>query len=173
MKANLTYLVALMFLIASCKKETVFKCEEQEQNYFAEHHEVVLYSKPLTSEAIAYDLVEDTPIDATDDYEMYDLVSADSLDTEYNARYRVGNLCATTFVKTDLNFYVANKLTVITAYEEGVPVDGIEEPAIGDVYIAKLRGSDTYAVIKIDDISDPFTCGQYCSAPALYFSYLK
>jgi hypothetical protein len=79
---------------------------------------------------------------------------------------------STRFVKSnDYNYEAASAESAATAYSNGTATDEVRNIEVGDIYIAKLRESNEYAVIKIVSIDDLITSGSHIEE--IEFDYKK
>lgn len=103
----------------------------------------------------AWDLVTNVAVAASgadDDKDMKNTTTTSSTAPEiFEAEWTAMN--ATMFVKDNSFAYADATVEGATAaYEAGSPVSTVSGVTTGDVYIAKLRGGDDYAVILITDV---------------------
>lgn len=109
----------------------------------------------------AYDLVNGTVVAASGSSADKDMENTDAAGVAFTGSWEAAN--ATMYVKS--NSYDYNNATVeaaAAAYAGGTPSATVNNPADGDIYIAKLRGGSTYAVIKIvnvDAADNTCSCG--------------
>jgi hypothetical protein len=71
----------------------------------------------------------------------------------------------------DFNYDNATVEGVAARYAEGTGTAQVRELAVGDIYIAKLRNKDAYAVIKITRVDEPVTAGS--RVERIEFTYKK
>jgi hypothetical protein len=125
----------------------------------------------------AWDLVADVAkmsADAAADKDMIQ-ASTNTSGSAWVAGWNVGSGNTTMFVKA--NSYDYNNAYFETAkatYAAGSPSNTIRNVAQNDIYIAKLRGQDNYAVIKITKMDPADTSGTGGSNPGVIeFNYKK
>ncbi len=120
----------------------------------------------------AYNLVDDKTMWAGDDDSKKDMLNIE--EESFDGSWDTGAGNTTLFVKADNAFDYENisKNDAITAFNSGTSSSSITKPLEGDIYIAKLRGEDEYAVIKITSIN-AFYCPT-CNYPGqISFDYKK
>lgn len=119
----------------------------------------------------AYDLIGDrsrAEIDADVDKDMknYDDVGL------FTGSFLASN--QTKFVKVlGFNYSSGTKKDAITAYEAGSPSSSVAAPIANEIYIAKLRGTAQYVIIKIiskDILNNDCNC---LNTGKLYFAYKR
>jgi hypothetical protein len=103
----------------------------------------------------AYDLITAQPIAGTGasaDPSRQDMKNTDAAGDIFSGSWTAAN--ATLFVKSNsFDYENATEASAAAAYDDGTPGPNINNPFIGDIYIAKLRGTDDYAVIQITDVN--------------------
>lgn len=134
----------------------------------------------LGSGAGAWDLVKNVAKRSADAEADKDMKNTTSLATApgtnfFEARWEAGN--ATKFVKANSYDYAAASFeSAKAAYAAGTAVSKLTADVVkGDIYIAKLRGEDKYAVIKIEDVvlTPNNTDGTFVNTDNIVFSYKK
>ncbi len=113
----------------------------------------------------AYDLIAGAPIagsGAGADPSKQDMKNTDQAGNVFTGSWTAGN--NTLFVKAASGFNYANATeeAAASAYANGTSTANISNPVSGDFYIAKLRGGNDYAVIKIiavDENDNTCNCG--------------
>ena len=125
----------------------------------------VMVGSPMTNEVTgaffhiagslegAYDLVTDMTVAASGADADKDMANTDAAGDPFTGSWEAKN--ATMFVKaTGFDYANATVEAAANAYANGAASATVDNPAAGDIYIAKLRGGSDYAVIKITDV-DP------------------
>ncbi len=158
-----------LLLFTHCKKEDIELVECTK--YFEFHTQSHLNGQEHATEANAYDLVLDEQKEAGfEDLEQTDMLKVEG---EYNS-WRSGEENSTLFVKANqLNFLLCTPHQAKEAFESGNSSKYVNSVYIGDIYVARLRNTDQYAVIEIDQIMNPDGCIGGCLGPTIYFSYKK
>lgn len=112
----------------------------------------------------AYDLVASQPIagsGSSADPSKQDMKNTDAAGDIFSGSWTAAN--ATLFVKSNsFDYDNATEAGAASAYADGTPGPNINDPFVGDIYIAKLRGTDDYAVIKVtavDPTDNTCNCG--------------
>lgn len=125
----------------------------------------------------AWDLVADLPKNLGDAATDKDMIQAsnNTSGSAWVSGWNVGAGNSTMFVKANTYDYAnATVESAKSTYAAGTASGTIRDVATNDIYIAKLRGQDTYAVIKITNV-DPndatHTSGS--NKGAITFSYKK
>ncbi|OFY63548.1 MAG: hypothetical protein A3H98_14690 [Bacteroidetes bacterium RIFCSPLOWO2_02_FULL_36_8] len=97
----------------------------------------------------AFDLVTGVSKGSADPETDKDMKNTDAvLPATFTGTWTAGN--STMYVKDNAyNYAGANVEGATTKYAAGTPSATVSSPAVGDIYIAKLRGGADYAVIKI------------------------
>lgn len=103
----------------------------------------------------AYDLVAETTRSVGDADSDKDMVNTDAAGDPFTGSWEAGQGNSTMFVK-DNSFNYANATVEAAemAYNNGNASSSVDNPANGDIYIARLRGGSDYAVINVTDV-DP------------------
>ncbi len=104
----------------------------------------------LESAAGAYDLVENKELPSSAPAAERDMqnLTVSTSPNQWLADWRAEN--GTRFVRANTFDYPnATVEAAREAYEDGTPVQTVANPAVNDVYIARLRGGNTFAVIRI------------------------
>ncbi len=100
----------------------------------------------------AYDLVNNLPVSSLSSDDNKDMENTDAAGATFTGSFEAQN--DTRFVKSNSTDYATASESVITAaYDAGTPSATVTNPAVNDVFIAKLRGDDDYAIIKITALS--------------------
>ena len=107
----------------------------------------------------AYDLVAATLKGSMDDDADKDFKNTDAAGDPFTGSSTAGN--GTMFVKTAATYDATGTVeAALAAYTGGTASGTITDPSAGDVYVAKLRGGDDYAVIEVLTVDpDDNTCG--------------
>jgi hypothetical protein len=103
----------------------------------------------------AYNLVAATPVSGATgaDNTVQDMKNTDAAGDIFTGSWTAGN--QTSFVKDNsFDYDGATEEMAAAAYAAGTAGGNVNDPFIGDIYIAKLRGGSDYAVIQITDV-DP------------------
>lgn len=78
----------------------------------------------------------------------------------------------TQYVKSNaFNYDNATVEAAVASYAEGTPTSSVRNVVVGDIFIAKLRGKDAYAVIKMTRVDNRITTGSHVEE--MHFSYKK
>lgn len=101
----------------------------------------------------AYDLMNGAVVSASGADADKDMENTDDAGVAFTGSWEAAN--STMFVK-DNSFDYANATVeaAMSSFSNGTAAAAVTNPADGDIYIAKLRGGNTYAVIKVTDV-DP------------------
>lgn len=112
----------------------------------------------------AYDLVDNKLISgsgASADPTKQDMKNTDAAGNIFTGSWTAAN--ATLFVKSNgFDYANATVSSAAAAYADGTPGSNVGNPINGDIYIAKLRGTGDFAVIKIvsvDPTDNTCACG--------------
>lgn len=109
----------------------------------------------------AYDLVSGAVVAAAGADADKDMVNTDAAGDAFTGSWDAAN--ATQYVKANSFDYAnATEEAATAAYAAGTASGTVTNPAQDDIYIAKLRGADTYAAIKItsvDAANNDCACG--------------
>ncbi len=101
----------------------------------------------------AWDLVANVGKSSTDADADKDMINTSTVSLGWVNAWTAGN--STMFVKDNSFDYAAGTLEdAQTAYSNGSASATVTTPAVGDIYIAKLRGGSDYAVIKITGVTE-------------------
>ncbi|WP_421752887.1 hypothetical protein [Croceimicrobium sp.] len=101
----------------------------------------------------AYDLVNGTVVGASQPDASKDMENTDAAGDAFTGSWMAAN--STMFVKDNSYDYANATVEAATSsFAAGTASASVSNPAVGDIYIAKLRGGSTYAVIKIVNV-DP------------------
>ncbi len=102
----------------------------------------------------AFDLVALTNKSASDAAPGKDMIDSDANTALWEKSFNAGT-SGTLYAKLSLAFdyATATDLTIKEAYEAGNAIDTQTDVAAGDIFVAKLRGLDQYALIKVTFIS--------------------
>ncbi len=96
----------------------------------------------------AYDLVADVVVAAGGANADKDMNNTNTAGNPFTGAWQSEN--NTQFVKANSFDYAnATEEAAATAYAAGTPSASVSAPAVGDIYVAKLRGGSDYTVIKI------------------------
>lgn len=106
----------------------------------------------------AYDLENETVVAASMPDGDKDMINMDLAGSAFTGSWTAGN--STMYVEASgFDYDGATVEAAETAYNNGTASASVNDPANGDIYIAKLRGNNIYAVIKIVDVDpDDNTC---------------
>lgn len=99
----------------------------------------------------AWDLVNNVGVSSSEPDANKDMKNTTTVNDGWKNEWTSMN--GTMFVKA--NSYDYNNATLeaaVAAYNAGTPSTTVTNPAVGDIYIAKLRGGNTYVVIKVTNI---------------------
>lgn len=124
----------------------------------------------------AYDLVAGAPVAGTGgsaDPTVQDMKNTDQAGDAFTGSWTAGN--ATTFVKADGSFDYDNATedAAMDAYNNGTATANVNDPATGDIYIAKVRGGSDYMVIKITDVDPTDNTCQCGNTGKMSFDFKK
>lgn len=124
----------------------------------------------------AYDLVSDIGRSLTEDDALKDMMNTDAGGSSFTGSWQAGTGNNTLFIKDNTYDYTnAGPKSASEAYASGgTGSSNITNPALDDVYIAKLRSAEDYAVIKItlnDPTYDP--TGSTINKGKIEFTYKK
>lgn len=98
----------------------------------------------------AWDLVNNVAVIATGAESSKDMKNTTTVTTGWSNEWISGTNNNTLFVKANTFVYATGTSEdAASAYALGTPNTKVTNPAVNDIYIAKLRGSTNYAVIKI------------------------
>lgn len=103
----------------------------------------------------SYDLVADALVAIGGANASKDLQNTDAAGSPFTGTFNAANSSA--FVKADgFDYTNATSASAAAAFAAGSVLTTVTNPAVGDVYIAKLRGGSDYAVVKITakDVND-------------------
>lgn len=120
----------------------------------------------------SYDLVAGTTVAASGANSLKDMANTDAAGDPFTGSWEALN--ATMFVKAN-SFDYANATVeaAAAAYANGTASAAVSNPVANDIYIAKLRGTNDYAVIKItavDPADNTCNCG---NTGKISFDYKK
>lgn len=127
----------------------------------------------------AYDLVTGQNISTTtaSNKDSRDMQNTDVAGTTFTGSWTSNQQVAsarTTFVKNPnaFDYNSATNTSAALAFSlSGTPLESISNPQVGDIYIAKLRGGNAYAAIKITKLEP--TVGSGNNKGKLTFNYKK
>ncbi len=97
-----------------------------------------------------YDLVNDADVSSSGSDADRDMLNTDTGGNAFTGSWEAQN--ATTYVKDNtgnLNL-TSTKAAAMEIYDLGTPAASVASPVAGDIYVAKLRGGDDFAIIQID-----------------------
>ncbi len=120
----------------------------------------------------SYDLVNNQLLSAASaDFEK-DMSNTDNTGQPFTGSWEALN--ATRFVR-DNNFDFANasEEAAVSSYSSQVSSNGIADPIVNEIYIAKLRGNNQYAVIKITGLDPNDPAGGGNNPGKITFDYKK
>jgi len=122
----------------------------------------------------AWDLVNDVEMWMADPDANKDMVNTSSASgSAFEAGWEAGTGNSTTFVKDNsFDYDNAYAQDAEDAFNAGTPSNEVSDASENDIYIARLRGGDNYAVIKITDI-DPYSKSTMAGDGKLTFTYKK
>jgi hypothetical protein len=118
----------------------------------------------------AFDLQENEELLESVPSANRDMQNATTADTpnQWTADWRAAN--ATRFVRANTFDYPnASAEAARAVFEDGSPEQVVSNPAVNDIYIARLRGGDTFAVIRIIGVNPTVNDNQ----DEVLFSYRK
>ncbi len=111
----------------------------------------------------SYDLVDRTPLFSSASELIKDIKNTDLVGTSFTGSWTTGTGNNTMFVKDNtIDFNTFSSTQITNSYNSGVPASTVTNPSNGDIFIAKLRSTDSFAVIKITNI-DPTDSTCACS----------
>ena len=100
----------------------------------------------------SFDLLNGVEVSSGASKAESDMVNTDAAAATFTGSWTVGTGNTTTYAKLNTFDYVnATKEAAATAFTSGV--NTVSNPVVDDIYIAKLRGQDSYAVIKITEVN--------------------
>lgn len=101
----------------------------------------------------SYDLVNNTTVAASGANSLKDMSNTDAAGDPFTGSWTAKN--STMFVKvSSFDYANATAQMAANAYNNGTASASVADPIVGDFYIAKLRGTSDYAVIKVTNV-DP------------------
>lgn len=101
----------------------------------------------------SYDLVNEAAVSASQPDSLKDMENTDLAGDVFTGSWTAAN--ATLFVEASgFDYANATVEAAASAYQAGTPVSAVANPAANEIYVAKLRGNQGYAVIKVVDV-DP------------------
>jgi hypothetical protein len=101
----------------------------------------------------AYDLVNETTVAAAGAESIKDMKNTDAAGVTFTGSWTTGTGNTTAYRKVNTFDYDNGTVEdAITAYNAGTASTNVNNPATGDIYIAKIRGGNDYAVIKITNV---------------------
>lgn len=122
----------------------------------------------------AYNLLTDMEMAASDQGSHKDMENTDLAGATFTGSWKSGTGNNTMFVKkNEFDFTGATYESAKDAYSEGTATLTVLNPAVNDIYIAKVRGQDEYIVIKIEEIDPNFDPGSSGNKGRIKFSYRK
>ena len=120
----------------------------------------------------AWDMVTDAAVATSDPAAGKDVRNTDAAGDPFTGTFNSAN--STMFVKNNSFDYAnATEQGAMAAYAAGTAQATIANPAVGDIVIAKVRGANTYMVIKIatlDPADNTCSCG---NRGKMTFTYKK
>lgn len=107
----------------------------------------------------AYDLVGDSTVRSKGDDAKKDMVNTNSAGTTFTGSFTAGN--STMFVQAASTFDYDNATveSAKAAYDAGTAEAGHNDPQVGDIFIAKLRGGSDYVVLKVTEVDPTYEDG--------------
>lgn len=102
----------------------------------------------------AFDLVALTNKSASDADASKDLVDNDKTTAYWDKSFKAANDTKFTKVSSTFDYANATDIAIKNAYDADNASGTVSSVANGDLYVAKLRGLDQYALIKVTSISD-------------------
>lgn len=122
----------------------------------------------------AWDLVNDVGMWMGDPDANKDMINTSAgSGTAFVAGWEAGPGNSTTFVQANsFDYDNAYAQDAEDAYNAGSPSSEVSDVSENDIFIAKLRGGDDYAVIKITDV-DPYFKSTMAGDGRITFSYKK
>lgn len=101
-----------------------------------------------------------------------DMSNTDAAGVVFTGSWEAKN--STNFVKDNsFDYDNATEEAARTAYNGGTQGKSVTNPQVGDIYIAKLRGTDEYAVIKITVVDPTDTTGGSGNPGKIEFDFKK
>ncbi len=121
----------------------------------------------------AFNLIGGTPVAATGDDGIKDMENSDEPGDAFTGSWEALN--STTYVKDNsFDYDNGNIEAAAQAFMDGGSASKeVDNPAVGDIYIAKLRGGSDYALIKITEIDPTDTTGGMSNRGKITFDYKK
>ncbi len=120
----------------------------------------------------SYDLVADALVGAAGAATSKDLQNTDAVGAAFTGSFTAAN--TTKFVKSNSYDYAnANEQSAMAAYAAGTASATVTNPAVGDIYIAKLRGGSDYVAIKITALDANDNTCSCVNKGKITFSYKK
>ncbi|MBW8049355.1 MAG: hypothetical protein FVQ77_03235 [Cytophagales bacterium] len=100
----------------------------------------------------AYDLVAGAVVAGSGSEVDKDMKNTDGIGATFTGNWGTGTGNSTMYIKSTGTYASTSETSAIAEYSAGTPTSTIT-PSANDVYIAKLRGGTTYALIEITSIS--------------------
>ncbi len=97
----------------------------------------------------AYDLVNETEVSISEPDANKDMKNTDMAGAGFTGSWEAANSTSFVKVSTSFDYENASVETAAIAYAAGAASPTVTNPDDNDIYIAKLRGSSDFAVIKI------------------------
>ena len=108
----------------------------------------------------SYDLMAAAGVSSGAAKDVSDLVNTDDAGADFTGSFTTGTGNDTKYVKTDKAYDDVDQHAAKSEYDEGTASSTVTNPKVGDVYIAKLRGTNDYAVLEITKNNVDGDCGK-------------
>lgn len=121
----------------------------------------------------AYDLMTGASVAASGSDADKDMINTDAAGDPFTGSWMSGTGNNTSFVKvTGFDYADATVESATAAYTAGTSSTSVADPAVGDMYVALLRGGTNYAVIMITKV-DPDDATSAGNKGKIEFDYKK
>lgn len=121
----------------------------------------------------AYDLMTGASVAASGADADKDMINTDAAGDPFTGSWMSGTGNNTSFVKvTGFDYTNATVESATAAYTAGTSSTSVADPAVGDMYVALLRGGTSYAVIMITKV-DPDDATSTGNKGKIEFDYKK
>lgn len=121
----------------------------------------------------AYDLMTGASVAASGSDADKDMINTDAAGDPFTGSWMSGTGNNTSFVKvTGFDYADATVESATAAYTAGTSSTSVADPAVGDMYVALLRGGTNYAVIMITKV-DPDDATSTGNKGKIEFDYKK
>lgn len=122
-----------------------------------------------------YDLVNDADVSSSGSSANRDMLNTDMGSETFSGSWAAQN--DTRYVLSTSGLQIDDtKGNAESVYATGNPLASINNPSVGQIYVAKLRGGTDYAIIRIDAIDTNFNCassGTSGNKGKIEFTYYK